>query len=452
MGKHLPKLWAVVRREFGERVRTRWFLISTLLGPVFFAAITILPVLLARRERGTAKIANVVVIDATGAGLGARVARALADSLPPARTAGAPTPAAVPQVVTVAAAGVDEAQRAATLAVVRKEREGVLVLDSLTLRGARASYAGRNASSLGDVERIRDVVRREVLTVRLMREGLPAERVSALTGPRLRLATERITDGGKGGSGAGGVIVATVVAFLLYLMILLYGQNVMRSVLEEKTTRVAEVVISSVRPDVLMAGKVLGVGAVGMVQQVAWFGGAALIGAYVAPFLARGDRGGLAARAADAADVTGAIGIPAIGVGTVAAALGFFVLGYLLYASLFAAAGAMVNTEQEAQQASFPVMLPLIVSAVFIQPVLANPDTAVARAAAWFPFSAPIIMPMRMSLVSTSPGEVLAVLVGLAVTVVGTTWLAARVYRVGLLMYGKRPSLGELARWVRQAA
>jgi ABC-2 type transport system permease protein len=139
-------------------------------------------------------------------------------------------------------------------------------------------------------------------------------------------------------------------------------------------------------------------------------------------------------------------------VGTVAAALGFFVLGYLLYAALFAAAGAMVNTEQEAQQASFPVMLPLIVSAVFIQPVLANPDTAVARAAAWFPFSAPIIMPMRMSLVSTSVGEVLAVLAGLAATVVGTTWLAARVYRVGLLMYGKRPSARELARWVRQAA
>jgi ABC-2 type transport system permease protein len=190
---------------------------------------------------------NVVVIDATApvSALGGPRPGRLAPARPNRRGA---TPAAVPAGGDVAAAGVDEAQRAATLAVVRKEREGVLVLDSLTLRGARASYAGRNASSLGDVERIRDVVRREVLTVRLMREGLPAERVSALTGPRLRLATERITDGGKGGSGAGGVIVATVVAFLLYLMILLYGQNVMRSVLEEKTTRVAEVVISSVAP------------------------------------------------------------------------------------------------------------------------------------------------------------------------------------------------------------
>jgi ABC-2 type transport system permease protein len=139
-------------------------------------------------------------------------------------------------VVVVPAAGVAAAERTATEAVVRKERQGVLVLDSLTLTGKQARYAGRNASSFGDVERIRDVVRREVLVVRLAREGLSADRVSALTGPRLRLATLRITDAGQGGSGAGGAIVATVVAVLLYMMILLYGQNVMRSVLEEKTT------------------------------------------------------------------------------------------------------------------------------------------------------------------------------------------------------------------------
>jgi ABC-2 type transport system permease protein len=276
--------------------------------------------------------------------------------------------------------------------------------------------------------------------------------VAALTGGRLRLATERITDAGRGGSGAGGAIVAAGVAVLLYAMIILYGQNVMRSVLEEKTTRVAEVVISSVRPDVLMAGKVLGVGAVGLVQQVVWFGGAAFIGANVAPVLARRTHTGLAAQAADAADVTAAIGIPSVSLGTVAAAFGFFFLGYLLYAALFAAAGAMVNSEQEAQQASFPVMLPLIASAVFIQPVLTNPESGIARAAAWFPFSAPVIMPMRMSLVSTSALEVVAVLAGVAVAAAATTWVAARVYRVGMRMYGKRPSLGELARWVRQAA
>ena len=132
--------------------------------------------------------------------------------------------------------------------------------------------------------------------------------------------------------------------------------------------------------------------------------------------------------------------------------LAFFLLGYVLYSALFAAAGAMVSSEQEAQQAALPVMMPLIASAVFIQVMLRNPESTMAKVGAWFPLTAPILMPMRMSLTSTSPLEVLAVIGGLLVACVGVTWLAARIYRVGLLMYGKKPSLPELVRWVRQAA
>jgi ABC-2 type transport system permease protein len=246
------------------------------------------------------------------------------------------------------------------------------------------------------------------------------------------------------------------VAFLLYMMILLYGQNILRSVLEEKTTRVAEVVVASVRPDVLLAGKILGVGAVGMLQQFVWLGGAAFLGWYVMPFFTGGVRTGAAAQAAqaasEAADTAGALAMPAVSLEVVLGALGFFVLGYLLYAALFAAAGSMVNSDQEAQQAAFPVMLPLIVSAVFIQTVISNPESSTSRFAAWFPFSAPIIMPMRMAMTSVSAGEIVAVLAGCALTAVAVTWVAARIYRVGLLAYGKRPTIGELARWVREAA
>jgi ABC-2 type transport system permease protein len=449
MGDEWRKLWAVVQREFGERVRTRWFLISTLLGPLFFGAIFIGPVLIAQRQGASSQAANVVILDATGRGLGERIARALPDS---ARAAAAPGGAARgPVVRVVEPTALAAAESLATQEVVRNEFRGVLVVDSATLAGRRAHYAGRNASSITDVERLRDVVRREVLAVRLAAEGLAADRVGALTGPRLRFDTERIGDTGRGGSGVGNAIVAVVVAILLYMMILLYGQNILRSVLEEKTTRVAEVVVASIRPDVLLAGKVLGVGAVGVLQQVVWFGGATLLGWYVMPFLTRGMRVGPAAQAAQAAEATGALAAPAISLGVVAAAFGFFVLGYLLYSAMFAAAGAMVNSDQEAQQAAFPVMLPLIVSAVFIQTVLGNPDSGVARFASWFPFTAPIIMPMRMSITSVGAGEVLAVLAGLALTGVAVTWVAARIYRVGLLAYGKRPTFGELARWIREA-
>lgn len=441
------KLVAVIKREFMERVRTRWFLVSTLLGPVFFAALTILPAWLAIRERGSGNVANVTVVDATGAGLGARIARALTDTTAPAATRVMPRVVLVPPGMPAAVAA---AESAATQAVVRKERVGYLVVDNATLAGRRARYSGRNASSIADVERVRDVVQRAVLATRLEREGLPADRVLALTGTRLRVSSDRITDEGRSaGSGMGGALVATVLAFLLYVMIILYGQNVLRSVLEEKTTRVAEVIVASVKPDVLMAGKVLGVGAVGLVQQLAWFAGAAFIGSQVAPLLQRAGRTAGSA-AGDPAAMAGAL--PDLGIGVAVAYLAFFLLGYLLYSALFAAVGAMVSSEQEAQQAAFPVMMPLIASAVLIQLVIRNPESTTAKFAAWFPLTAPIIMPMRMSLVDVGPVETTAVIAGLTLTVLLALWLAARIYRVGLLMYGKRPGLGELVRWVRQAA
>ena len=434
------KLGVVFRREFGERVRSRWFLVVTLVGPLFFAALTVLPAWLASRERGSPRAADVTVVDATGTDLGARIARALAD--PGAALAVDPAAgASAPAVVRTDAAGLAAAEREATALVVRREREGYLVVDSQTLAGARARYAGRNASSLADVERLRDVVRREVLASRLAREGLDPQRAASIANARLTLSAERLTDEGRGGSGVGGAILATIVAFLLYMMILLYGQNVLRSVLEEKTTRVAEVIVASVRPDVLLGGKVLGVGAIGVVQMVVWLAGAFAIGKYVAPRLL----------GPSAAGPLSALSLPAVGAGFVAACVAFFVVGYLLYSAMFAAAGSMVNSDQEAQQAALPVMLPMIASALLIQVTIANPESPVARFGAWFPLTAPVLMPMRMALTSVSAGEVAAVLLGVTLACLAVTWVAARIYRVGLLMYGKRPSLAELGRWVRQA-
>jgi ABC-2 type transport system permease protein len=441
----MAKLWAVIQREFMERVRTRWFVISTLLGPLFFAGITVLPAWLALRERGSSEVANVTIIDATGTDLGERIARALRDS-----AAGAAAPGA--EVLRVTPAGVADAERRATEGVVRKARRGYLVLDSATLAGERARYAGRNASSDADMERLREAVRQQALAVRLERAGLDAGRVTALTGTRLRMPTERIGDRGREGSGVGNAVVAVALVFLLYIVIIIYGQNVLRSVLEEKTTRVAEVILSSVKPDVLMAGKVLGVGAVGLVQQILWFAGAAYVGSFLAPFLARAARsaGPGASGAPPGRDAVAAM-LPSVSFGTIAAYLLFFLLGYILYSTLFAAVGAMVNSEQEAQQAAFPVMMPLILSAVFMQVVLRNPEAGAAKFAAWFPLTAPVIMPMRIGLVGPSTLEIAAVLTGLALTCLLAIWVAARIYRVGLLMYGKRPTPAELMRWVRYA-
>lgn len=443
------KLGVVFRREYLERVRSRWFLIGTVLGPVFFAAIMVLPAYLTLRQKPTTDLANVIVLDASGTGLGAGVASALAREYPA-------SPA--PRVNTVTPPHLPAAQDAAALAVARREAKGVLVIDSSTVASRSVYYAGRNASSLNDVQAIVAVVRQQVLAQRLAREGLDPARTAALTAQKLEPRTARIGDRGlERGSGIGNLVFGYIVAFLLYMMILIYGQNVMRGVLEEKTTRVAEVVVSSVTPDTLLAGKVTGAGLVAITQVVAWVALSGVLLVYGAPLVFRG-AGVPGTRAAVG---TGAAGLQALPQDVIAGALpspgaavvmlGFFVLGFVFYASLFAAIGAMVSSQEDVQQASMPVMLLVIASIVFMQPILVNPESTLARTMSLLPFSAPILMPLRMSLVAVPWWELSAALGGVVVACVAAIWISARIYRVGLLMYGKRPSFGELARWIRYA-
>src|SRR3990170_3605328 len=206
----MAKLWAIIKREYLERVRSKWFLIATFLGPVFFAAIIIIPARLAAAES------------------------------------------------------------TATRQVMAKEKVGYLVVTDQTVAGETAKYAGRNASSLPDMQQIRTALRQTILAARLEKIGIDNSRTKELTFIPLNFSTERITERGRGGSGMASVMFGFAIGILLYTMIIIYGQTIMSSVIEEKTTRVAEVVMSSVPTNTLPAGKVLGVGAVGLTQQVLW--------------------------------------------------------------------------------------------------------------------------------------------------------------------------------------
>jgi ABC-2 type transport system permease protein len=444
----LRKLGVVFKREYLERVRSKWFLIGTLLGPVFFALITVVPIMISAKTKSSTDVANVVVIDATGTSLGEHVATALRERFPL-------SPA--PDVRSVAPVSVPREEDRAMIEVRDKERRGYLVLDSSTVAGSSARYAGRNASSMGDVEGISSVVREQVLAQRLQGEGIDPSRVSALTGARLELRTEKIGDHGRErGSGLGNVVFGYVVALLLYMMIVLYGQTILRGVLEEKTTRVAEVVVSSVSTDTLLAGKVLGVGLVAITQVVAWVFLSMALLTYASPFITRGMTPDVTAqaasaggRAASASVFAGAL--PSLSLGTAMALLLFFVLGFIFYSSLFAAVGAMVSSQEDVQQASMPVMLLLISSVIFMTPIMTNPGSGLARTMSLLPFSAPILMPLRMTLIPVPWYEVAGAIGGVAVACLAAIWVSARIYRVGLLMYGKRPNLAELARWVRYA-
>jgi ABC-2 type transport system permease protein len=261
---------------------------------------------------------------------------------------------------------------------------------------------------------------------------------------------QRLDERGRGSSGALSAGIGFGLAFLLYFAILVFGQNVMRGVMEEKQTRTAEVVVSSVKPETLLAGKVIGVAGVGLTQQVIWMGASVYLLAQLGPLLTRLSSSGTGATAGAAAGSPAPVSaVSALPIGLIALVIVFFVLGITFYCTLYAAVGAMVNSEQEAQQAALPVMLLVVTSFLFVQPITFAPNGKLARVMSVLPFSSPIVMPLRLSVIPVSAYEVALSLISTIGGCVLATWVAARIYRVGLLMYGKRPSFAEVARWVR---
>jgi ABC-2 type transport system permease protein len=440
----MRKLGVVFKREYLERIRSKWFLVGTLLGPVFFGVLLVGPAYLSMRQRPTDDLANVIVLDATGTGFGARVRTALIKSFPNSPP---------PQVKTVSPERLLVAEDSAVNAVVRKEVYGFIVLDSNTIANRSVRYAGRNASSVNDVQSLMSGVKQQVLAQRMEQAGMDPAKVNALTAEKLDTRVEKIgSKGRETGGGMGNLVFGYVVAFLLYMMIALYGQTILRNVLEEKTTRVAEVVVSSVSTDTLLAGKVLGAGLVAITQVLSWVVLTIGMLVYLGPILfgkmaPQATAQAAAARGLPADAITNALPSP----GTALTIFAFFVLGFVFYSALFAAAGAMVSSQEDVQQAAMPVMIMLVSSILFMQPVLLAPNNTLARVVTLIPFSAPILMPLRMSLVPVPWYELAASLGGVALACVAAIWISARIYRVGLLMYGKRPSLAELARWVRYA-
>jgi ABC-2 type transport system permease protein len=427
----MAKLWAIIKREYLERVRSKWFLIATFFGPIFFAAIIIVPAWMASKSKATSDVYNTIILDATDTGFGSRLAVNIAgDTTIVGR---------MPTVLLVAPSELTKAESTATREVMRKKRTGYVVVDQQTLAGESARYAGTNATSIADMTQIKNAIRQTILATRLQKVGLDNDKMKEITFIPLDFTTERITERGRAGSGMASVLFGFSIGFLLYLSIVIYGQTIMSGVLEEKTTRVAEVVMSSVPTDTLLAGKVLGVGAVGLTQQILWIATTYVLLKLRAPIM---EKLGAPTMNFSLPDISLAAGV---------LFLLFFLLGFIFYSSLYAAVGSSVNSESEARQAASPLMIVIVSTGVFIQPVLLNPTGTTARVLSLVPISSPIIMPIRMAVTGVPPLELAASLGFLALGCAAALWLASRIYRVGLLMYGKRPTIKEMARWVSYA-
>lgn len=429
----MRKLWAVLKREYLERVRSGWFVAATVFGPLLMAGLLFLPSWFTRgKSAQSTEVERVLVIDATGLGIGKAIVDDLVGGI-----SGNPDRGTLQVVVPESLA---TAEARATNAVVARQYIGYLVLTP-PRRGPVPSvrYMGRNATSIFATDRLRQTATRNIVVHQITSAGVGAEAAERIARTNVPFTSERITaDGGKGGSGSVSILFAISIGVLLYVTILMYGQMVLRGVIDEKQTRVAEMVVASMRAEYLLGGKVLGIGAVGLTQISIWIATSYTMVRY---------RGA----------VLGLLGIeprpltlPPISFEMAALLVIYFLLGYTLYAALFAAVGAMVSSEQEAQQAQIPVIMLLVVSITFLQPVLNAPDSKLAITMAYIPFSAPVVMPLRMSAVSVPTWEVVLSLISLLSASYLAVYVAARIYRTGILMHGKRATVREILHWVTQ--
>ena len=330
-----------------------------------------------------------------------------------------------------------------TAAVEAKALDGFLILPSDVIETGRAEYRGSNVSSMQAVEDLQRGLNRLIVKARLEREGVNPAVVDRAQ-IRILLDTKKISRGRTTAESAGGsFIMAYIMAVLLFMAILLYGVNVMSSVLEEKTNRIMEVLVSSLKPFEMMLGKVLGAGSVSFLQFLIWALSARLL---------MSQRGALLrAMGAGGENAGGGFQMPPIPGSTIAVFLAFFLGGFLLYSAMFAAVGAMSRNEQEARQAQQPVTFVLMIAYLSIFALTNDPNSAFSRTLSMVPFTSPIAMPVRWTAGSLPLWEVMVSLGILVVGIAAVTWIAARIYRVGILMTGKRPNLKELIRWVRTA-
>jgi ABC-2 type transport system permease protein len=414
------KLWAVVRREYLERVRTKGFVIGTILGPLILGAMMIVPVF---AMRSSSKLLRVAVLDRVGT-----LGPAVEEALRAARFDDKPRFDVRP------AGGEPAASREAALkkAVLDGKLDGYLVIPEDALGRSTASYYGRNVSNRIDLRTMERAVSDVLVGVRLAGAGLDPGKVKDLT-KELDLKTIRLSDTGEREDQGAAFLFAVVLLMILYTSILMWGQMVMTSVIEEKTSRVVEVMASGVPSTTLLTGKLLGVGAAGLTQFLVW-----------ALSL-------LAVSLAMAGPLAGAFPMPEITPLMLVSFVLFFLLGFLFYAALYAAIGSAVSTVQEAQNLIWPVMAPIIIGMVSFPAVLEAPDGAFSVAMSMIPGISPLIMFLRI-VVQTPPTWQIALSIALLLLgIVGVLWISARVYRVGILMYGKKPTFPELVKWVRHA-
>ncbi len=412
----MHNIWLIAKREYTERVRTRAFMIATILIPLLMSAGIAGMILIAKHSKSNSHIA-VVSNDL-------KFATDIQDELEHGKDS--------EMLVDVISPPSANTRANLDAAVKSKDLDGYLWINPPKTpagrpvlqykQGASADLATRSTVSHG----ISNVLTRESL----VHQGLNPEQVAEAMKP---IAMD--TDTGEKDSTAANFAAAYVTFFLMYMVIMLYGMNVARSIIEEKTSRVFEVMLATVKPVEMMAGKVLGVGSVGLTQVGIWMLAAVLL-----------------THTTLIAHLVGGTGTQiAFSAAQVGYFIVFFLLGYLLYSAMAAGLGAMTNSEQELQQLNMFLVLPLAACMIMLQLILTSPSSTVSRVVSMVPFFAPLLMYMRISVSPVPWYEIVGSIAILLLTICAILYVTSKIYRVGILMYGKKPNLPEILRWVKHS-
>ena len=415
----MKKIWLIIKREYLTRVRKKTFIITTLLFPLMYMVLIFGMGYVAERSRQNLKVA---ILDKSGY---------FSDSLLKKENQldNNSTLLLVNDTANFSEAGFD----------------GYIIIPAMDWKTGSRDIVFRadksyGTASTGMVEkklnRIWDEIKNDSLNI-------DADKQQILSSSRIGLNAENISDPRSNANIAEGIAYAS--GLLIYLILLIYGAQVMMGVMEEKTNRIAEVIVSSVKPFQMMLGKIIGIGLVALTQFLLW-----IIFVFIVYNVAQsygGSAGGANAMIGSMQKMFTSVNVPLI----IFCFAFYFLAGFFFYASLYGAIGSAVNEDmREAQSLSFPVTMLVILSIFLMGPAITNPTGPVAFWGSIIPFSSPIIMMARIpyGVPGTVPWWQLALSMGLLILgFICTTWFAAKIYRTGILMYGKKPSWKEMIKW-----
>lgn len=413
----MNKMLTVARWEFIEKVRTKAFLIGLLMTPLIMVAFTVIPSLMADNADESTKVFG--VIDMTGT-LAAPIDARLTEKYKLENG----TPNYRVQPVTDENMDPDHLKMLAMGRLASGEIEGYFILPKDVLERGVVEYRAENVGNARDQNRFSGVLEEIIIDRRLRSGGYDAAAIKKLM-TDVEIKTFKVSKQGEEKESGFMETFFTGYIFIMMLMFLVLstGQMLIRSVIEEKGNRIIEVLVSSCSSQELMSGKIIGLSLLGLTTVAFW---AVMLIA-----------------------VNFATPVPFVAVDNMALLILYFILGYFMYVGIFIIAGSTVSTEQEAQQMTGYITLILVIPIVFAVPVMFNPDSTLVTVLSQVPLLTPTMMALRFSVQMPAWWEIVLSLTTMTATIYGLMWAAGKVFRIGILITGKKPNFGEIVRWLR---